>query len=236
MKKANILLLDIEATNLSANFGFTICVGYKWLGKGRVYCPSIVDFPRFKKDVTCDRSLLKAIEKPIKEADIVITWYGKRFDEPYLQTRRLMNGLPPLAFKAHLDLWETAKRYLKFNSNRLDTVSRAIPLRKKERKTAIESHHWVKAAAGHRPSINYVIKHCKADIKVLEEVYLSMLPFIKKHPNVAYIQTLERALDRCPRCGKGGAVKDGFAATAAQIKQVWYCKNCKAHYQTRRPS
>lgn len=233
--KPKILFLDIEATNLNANYGFVLCVGYKYLGQKRVYCPTLADFRKsFGKDCTNDKKLLKEIRDVIEGADLIVTWYGKRFDIPYLQTRLLLNNLPPYNVKSHLDLWVTAKRHLKFNSNRLDTVSRVLPTKNKEYKTPIESIHWIRASAGHKPSINYVKKHCVADIKVLEQVYQKMLPFIQDHPNLAYLLNPEVKGDKayCPNCGHYPCMRDGYAATKRQVKQVWYCKSCKHHYQT----
>jgi len=76
-KEPKILIFDIESTNLAANFGYILCVSYKWADKKEVHTIRIDRFPLFKKDPTNDREVVKAFGEVFNEADRVVAHYGK---------------------------------------------------------------------------------------------------------------------------------------------------------------
>jgi len=222
VSKPKILLFDIEASNLSANFGFAICVGYKWLGNKKVYCPSVLDFKNsFKKDCTNDKELMLALEPVFDQADGIISWYGSRYDMPFLQTRRLMHDLQPLKIAPHIDAWRIARNHLKFTSNRLETVSRSIPAIK-DHKTPLNSSSWIKGAAGHKASIHYIIEHCKKDVLVLEETFLKLKPFATNLPNFSMLSGVRQ----CPSCGSSNYTHQGIRANHRTLQAQLKCKDC----------
>lgn len=224
MQKPKVLFFDIEATNLSANFGFMLCFGYKWAGQKNPTIISIRDFPdAFKKDCTTDKHVVEAAKGVMDQADMVVSWYGQRYDVPFIQTRLLAHNLKPLLPVPHVDGWRIAKYQLKFNSNRLDTVQRSIP-NSHHSKTPIENRHWVRAAAGHIPSIKYVEKHCRADIQVLEEVYNQLRPFAKNLPSMALLQGGGK--HDCPACGSSKTRSLGRVARHKSVVQRRQCLHC----------
>lgn len=230
IKKPKILLLDIEATNLSANFGYLLCFGYKWLGAKTTQVLSITDYKKtFGQNCTNDRELLKDVAPIMEQSDQWVGWYSTRFDVPFLQTRRLLHNMPPIGDKPHVDGWWVARQRLKFTSNRLDTVSKALPLGEnevKEYKTPLSSQHWIRGAAGHLPSIQYIVHHCKQDVKVLEQVYEKIRPFAQNLPNMSLISNNDRK--GCPACSASfvDCITRGYKATAAVLKRQYSCKKC----------
>jgi uncharacterized protein YprB with RNaseH-like and TPR domain len=224
---SKVLLFDIEATNLSANFGFMLSFGYKWLGDKKPTIVSIADFPHaFGRDCTNDKELVKVIAPVLNAADMWVTWYGERFDVPFVQTRRLLQGLGPVADRPHFDGWRVAKYRLRYTSNRLDTVSRSLPLDEDEvrkLKTPLEDRHWVRGAAGHRPSLEYIDKHCAADVEVLEQVYKKLRPFSASMPSLAVMDGVKG----CPACGSERTQKRGFKATATTVRRQRQCQDCE---------
>ena len=58
---AKILFFDGEMSNLAGNFGYLICIGYKWAHEKKAHVISITDFPLHKKDCTNDKEILKAL-------------------------------------------------------------------------------------------------------------------------------------------------------------------------------
>lgn len=225
-KKPKILLWDIESSNLNANFGFIFCIGYKFLGERKPTIISIRDFPNYKEDPSNDKRVVQEFAKVFNTADVQVTWYGARFDFPFVNTRLLMSGLQPLAPIPHIDGWRIAKYKLKLNSNRLDAVSRIIPGNKTQ-KTPIDNKHWLRAASGHTASVKYVEKHCRADIQVLEKAYMAIRPYASAMPNVAkYINPTHEG---CPICGSFNVHKRGTHLTATGTKQRLQCMKC-AHW------
>src|SRR5688572_12339900 len=102
MPKAKIVHWDLETTNLNANFGFILCGCVKETGKP-IKTVAITDFPRYKADPTNDKDVCKALAKLVSEADIWSTWYGARFDVPFLNSRLIYHGEPPLQPTPHVD-------------------------------------------------------------------------------------------------------------------------------------
>jgi uncharacterized protein YprB with RNaseH-like and TPR domain len=217
---AKICLFDIECTNLNANFGYILCVGYKWFGEKKNHIISITDSPTWDTDPTNDKWVVSETAKVLNQADILVGWYSSKFDFPYLQSKLLMHGLKPMPPIPHVDGWRISRYKMKLTSNRLATVTSFFGL---EDKTPLNGPIWIKAAAGHKPSINYVIRHCRQDVEVLEQVYNKIRPLCTTHPNVSI------ALDDtsgCPICGSSRVHKRGFSIARTCKRQRYQCMDC----------
>lgn len=224
---ARILLLDIEATNLDADMGFLLCVGYKWFGQERVNVTSLLDYPdAFGKDPTNDKYVLRALHPLMVEADLIVAYYGKeyRFDVPFINTRMLWHRLPVLPTTTRIvDLYDVAKRDLKLHSRRLASVLDL--LQASSEKTKLSGRIWIRAAAGHKPSLRYVINHCFWDVKLLEEAYVGLRAFVRTHPNVTG-EFSNRMLGKCRTCGSTRLQRRGYALTRSNRKVRVHCQNC----------
>lgn len=237
VEKPKILLFDIESSNLAANIGFTICVGYKWLGEKKTHIISITDNKKmFKDDPTNDRYVIEAFAKIAESADLCVAHYGGGFDIPFLQTRALEHGLPVIGFPALVDTWRAMKFKLKFNSNRLETLSRSLPYLNEKtapRKTTLDFKMWRRGSAGHLPSIKQIEHHCVMDIRVLEDAYLALRPFISSHP---YLHRLhDNKKEACPSCGSENVQRRGVAVTAKTKMGRLQCQKCSRWYMGKAP-
>jgi uncharacterized protein YprB with RNaseH-like and TPR domain len=219
---SKVLLWDIECTNLRANYGYILCIGWKELDAKKVSCPTIVDFPRFKRDPTNDKDLIKFAASELSKADLWVTHYGSRFDVPYVNSRLLFHGMKPMPPIPHIDTWRIARYKMALNSNRLATISEFLTT--KDEKTALLSPQWIKAAAGHKPSIRYVKDHCVKDVLVLEEVYKKIRPLATTHPNLNIVTDIA---DGCPICGTVGKMqKRGYTIARTSKSQRYQCRDC----------
>lgn len=223
--------MDIEASNLRADIGFVMCVGYQWLGESKVHCPSLLDYPTYDQDRTNDSKLLKDIHKVVSEADILVTYYGGEYayDWPFLRTRMWLSGLPTLPPMAHVDLYRQIKAKFLLSSGKLVNVQRVKNL--KHAKTPLDMRVWAKAMAGHRPEFKRVIEHCVADVKVTAELYPLIREVTTQHPRVT------NNLEACRACG-GKVQSRGYALATKGLKnrkrKVW-CTKCGA-WETRAPA
>lgn len=220
MSKMRICFFDLETSNLNANFGFILCAGWKFLGEKQVYCSKISDYKLYKSDPTNDRELVKATAAALSEADLWVGHYASRFDVPYLNSRLLHHGLAPMPKTPLIDTWRVAKYGLRLNSNRLQTVCEFLGL---EDKTPIKGPHWVKAMAGNKSSLKYIVDHCIQDVLVLEQAYIKLRPLIPNHPNVNIITDVK---DGCPTCGSRKLHKRGMTYTRVFKKQRYQCQEC----------
>lgn len=218
---ARIILWDLETSNLNANFGYILCAGWKVYGEKKVNIFKISDYNLYDKDPTNDKEVVRDMAEVLVSADIHVAHYGKWFDRTYLQSRLLHHGLDPIPNIPLVDTWKIAKDNLKLNSNRLQTITEFLQL---EDKTPIRGPHWVKAMSGNKTSLNYVVKHCRQDIVVLEQVYEKLRPLMTNHPNVNIVSG---STDSCPICGtKGKLQKRGFTIARVNKKQRYQCTEC----------
>lgn len=213
--KVNILFFDIEATNLKADYGYMLCVSWKWADAKKVEHLSITQSPTFAKDHTCDKWLVEEFRKILEKADIIIGHYSTRFDYPYLQTRALYHKLKPLPNPNHIDTWRVARKTLALHSNRLASLAAVMGV---EEKTPLSGPIWIKAMAGHPPSIKYVVEHCDQDVVVLEQVYNKLKALRRDGPKVSVVG--------CPSCGSSKVQKRGIYKTVKKAMHRYNCQSC----------
>jgi len=168
--------LDIETSNLKANFGIVLCwcilddknkLHADWLVKG--------DLPSGEED----KRIIYSCIREMREFDRIVTHYGTYFDIPFLRTRALIHKLdfPAYGDLYHTDVWKLARKSLCIHSNRQDCVAEA--LQGKTIKTRIDHPAWRKAAAGDPDSIKKVVEHCKHDVPDLKKNFYSLLKYHK---------------------------------------------------------
>lgn len=218
----NILAWDIEASNLSADFGIVLCVGFKSVGTGKAEVLNILDYQGADGDlIRAEKRLLVDVSEKLLTADVWLTHYGTWYDIPFINTRLLYHGLPvvPPTF-AHLDTWKISRNRLKLRNNRLVTISGFLGT--KEEKNAIKPEQWLRALGGHRPSMRYIVEHCRRDVVVLEETYLRLRPLVLDHPN----RGLVGGRGACGVCGGASLQKRGFHITRTRRYQRFQCSKC----------
>jgi uncharacterized protein YprB with RNaseH-like and TPR domain len=176
---SKVLIWDIETSNLDADFGTLLCVGYKWLGEDEVHLISINDYKSFKHDPTNDKHLVRDFLKVYNEADLTVAYNGILFDRPWLIAKVMEHGLEIPPNIPMQDPYWCVKSNLRISRKSLQNVS--YFLRLSAEKTPVEGKIWKRAAVGHEPSLEYIKEHCEADVHVLEEAYLYLRPLMRTH-------------------------------------------------------
>lgn len=164
---------DIECTNLNADYGYMLCYCIKVGGEDTII-RGVIDKKDLEKNL--DRVLVTQCLKDLAKFDRIFTYYGTKFDIPYLKARALIHGIPitSLSFgsRFHKDMYYVAKRNLKISSRRLENVSRLLI--GSTRKTHLEPTIWTYASMGDKKSLDYVVNHCDGDVLDLEDVHMIM--------------------------------------------------------------
>jgi uncharacterized protein YprB with RNaseH-like and TPR domain len=172
--------LDIEATNLAANFGYILSWYIKEKGKNH-YDYAVIT----KKEIQSydfDRRVVGELLEAMKNYSVLYVHYGsdRRFDIPFIRTRAFVNGLqkmlPDYMDVFIMDTYPIARNKLKLNSNRLGTIAEALGV--KDKKTPLCGRQWTLAAIGDEDALKYIALHNKKDVDVLEKV----------HEKLAYIE------------------------------------------------
>jgi len=213
----NILFLDIEATDLNADIGNLLSIGYKWQDEKKVHVLSVLEHPG--KNLNDDRPLLKAFEPIFQKADLVVHHFGDYYDIPFLQTRRLVHGMPPMPSVKTVDTWRICKKHLRFGSNRLQRVLDALKC--PYQKTPLRLSVWADARVGIKSAIKYIITHNYWDVKVLEWVYNKLAPVYPSHPKIV----ASPGNKYCPLCG-GASRSLGHYVGLVHRVQRRICKKC----------
>lgn len=181
-KEEKVGFLDIEASNLDANFGIMLTYCIKDGNSNKIYSGVISkeDINKYEADKTDTRVLKQCIEDMLK-FDRLVAHYGKRFDFPFIRTRALICGVDFPDFGSIFidDTWIWAKYKLKLNSNRLDTI--ATTLFGESDKTHLQYKYWVGGIRGDKKSLDYILKHNKIDVLELEKIYNKLKSFVKQN-------------------------------------------------------
>lgn len=174
--------LDIETTNLNATkgLGFILCASMKLLGARPIHTVRIDKSPKYRQNLYNDTYVVDGIAAWLQkeDPDIVVHFNGDRFDIPYIQTRLLGAGKRPLPPARYIDHWKTGRYNLRLHSLSMDAMG--IHLGVQHRKTRFDPIVWQSAAYGSKPDLDKIVRHCEADILVLEEIHQRVAPLLRK--------------------------------------------------------
>lgn len=167
--------------------------------------------------------MLKAAWGWLDQADVLVTYNGKRFDVPHLYRELAIAHYQPPSPVQHVDLLEVVKQRFLFASNKLDHVARELGL---GGKVAHEGHElWVKCMAGDADAWQRMREYNEGDTRLTEQLYERLLPWISRHPSVGLYVENGTA---CPQCGANELVRQGYALTALSKFQRYRCSSCGA--------
>jgi uncharacterized protein len=119
------LFLDTETTGLCGGSGtYPFLVGIAWWDAGGL---EVEQF--FMRDHSEEHSVLLALSERLAERRVLVTFNGKSFDWPLLETRyRMTRAIHPPQIKAHLDFLHPARNLwrLRLGSVRLAELERQV--------------------------------------------------------------------------------------------------------------
>lgn len=197
--------------------GTVICFAAKWLGDPDSKTVFMSDFHDGHE------AMVEKAWELIDEADAVVHYNGRAFDIKHLNREFLLQGLGPPSPHRDIDLLTVARSRFKFPSNKLDYVSQALGVGSKVKHAGFEL--WTGCLAGDKKSWATMKKYNIGDIKITEEVYYKLRPWIKSHPIVGLYSGDTHS---CTNCGSKELQRRGTYKTPATVFQKYYCKSCGA--------
>jgi hypothetical protein len=126
---------------------------------------------------------------------------------------------PPSPSKV-VDTLREARKYFYFTSNRLGNLGEILGVGTKEPTGGFKL--WKQCMEGDKKAWKAMIDYCKQDVRLLEQVYLKLRPFINNHPNIGSIT----GNGVCPKCGSKEITYRGYAITTAGKYRRFQCKDC----------
>jgi hypothetical protein len=192
---------------------------YKVLGENKTYAYGLCDFPGYKKDKDDDTKLVKKLHEVLSDADVVVAHNGDEFDIKKANARFLAAGLtPPTPYKS-IDTKKVAKKYFKFDSNKLDELGRYLGIGRKLQTGGFDL--WKGCMYGDMKAWTLMKKYNKQDVDLLEKVYLRLRPWITNFP------TFENR-GVCRNCGSTRLQSRGHRYTISNKIQRLQCSGCGA--------
>jgi hypothetical protein len=159
-ERANALaFVDIEASNLKADFGTVVVVSIKPYGKEPV---------TFSTGPGRDKGLLQDVQKEMSKYPVWVTFYGKMFDIPFLNSRALVNGLPPLPKYHHIDLYWVIK--LQTALSRRNQAHLLEWLEAPSKKMSVSPNVWAELPV-RKDALPKLVERCESDVIGLEAMY-----------------------------------------------------------------
>ena len=234
-RQVKILTLDIETSPSLAyvwrlfkeniplqrlvETGEVICVAAKWYDEEDVMFFSVHHDGK--------EEMLKGIYDLLSEADVVVTYNGKKFDIPHLNREFILAGMTPPAPYAQVDLYWTARQKFNFISNKLDNVAQELGLGAKIEHAGFQL--WIDCMQGDPDAWEQMKTYNVGDVVLTEKLYTRLLPWIAPHPTASLFadpEARENGLPACPNCAGTNLKPRGRAYTSVSVFQRYRCEDC----------
>ena len=131
--------LDIETTSLKANIGIMLSWAIKTRDTSETTSALITKEEIFDGDY--DKRIVEMLCEELNNYDTLLTYYGTRFDIPFIRTRAIDNNIrfPFYREVSHKDLYYQVRSKLRLNSNSLKTATEFLGIRGK---TKLDPRVW----------------------------------------------------------------------------------------------
>lgn len=244
--KPKILILDVEnSPNLAYVWGlweqtinegmvenswFMLSWAAKFLGEKKIYSDALINHPReYKKNPEDDKPILQELWKLMDESDIILGHNIDAFDCRKINARFIMNGMtPPSPYKT-IDTLKISRKYFFFTSNKLNDLSKYLKIGEKVKTGGFEL--WQKCIRGDKNAWKTMIMYNIHDVRLTEQVYLKLRPYMEQHPNLNVYMDINDP--KCPKCSSQHVKKEGFYYTATSKFQRYSCLDCKGWFRDR---
>lgn len=237
---ARILLLDIETapslgyawakwdTNIIefTRDWYILCFGYKWLDETGVTVKSLPEYKGYKKSLHDDKALMADLWALLDEADIIVAHNGDSFDIKKINARFLVHGLTPPSTYKTVDTLKVARKYFRFESNKLNDLGKTLGVGAKL--PHIGFALWKGCMDGDAAAWEVMTQYNAQDVSLLEEIYLRLRPWASTHPDVSLYGDTDGKPDspQCPNCGSHHIQRRGMAVARTRRYQRLNCQAC----------
>ena len=205
---------------------YLLSFSYKWGHEKKVSTLALPDFKGYKPGDTNDRELLHALACLLNICDIAIAHNGDGFDFKKINSRLLTHNIaPPRPYKT-VDTLKIARRYFKFDSNKLDNLGRYLGVGQKL--AHIGKDLWLGCMAGDAKCWATMKRYNAQDVRLLEAVYLKLAPWHATHPDL----TMYGSGQGCPLCQSMHYSRQGVKVNRTRRAQQFKCCDC-GHWWSR---
>jgi hypothetical protein len=160
-RAGGLIFVDIESSGLKGDYNSVLVVSIKPYGKK--------PFSFNINKVGSDRTVVSSAKAELERAKVWVTYYGKGFDIPMLNTRLLKHGLYPIDKRPHIDMYFTLKSNIltarKSQGHLLQWLGTP------QQKMGVSADVWNQMATDPGKHMPQMIARCESDVKGLEALY-----------------------------------------------------------------
>jgi uncharacterized protein YprB with RNaseH-like and TPR domain len=184
--KQKVGIVDIEASNLKADFGVVICYSMLDLNSDTMISRIVTKKELFERKRQPDYGVMKDFCADVRRFDRIIGFYASdgKFDIPFLRSRAVSQDLdfPGYGEVIMEDVWPIIKYKFCISSNRIANASRFLV--GQSSKTNWFATYWIRAIQGDKAALAYIKDHCERDVQDTKKLYLKVRRF-KRQANTS---------------------------------------------------
>lgn len=162
-KTHTLAFVDLESTGLKGDYNSVLVVSFKPYGRA--------PYALVCEEPGNDKELLYCVHEEMARYQCIVTYYGKGFDIPMLNTRMLGWGIEPLEPMHHIDMYFTLKS--KLLTGRRSQGHLLEWLDTPEKKMSVGAGEWNKVlnSATRKEAMAKMVKRCNSDTTGLCDLY-----------------------------------------------------------------
>lgn len=166
---------------------------------------------------------LERLWRTMDEADVLVHWNGQSFDTPHIMRELKEAGFDPPSPARQLDLMRGVKKVFKFESNKLDHISRRLLDDRKVPHAGFKL--WLDVMNGDEKARRLMARYNRQDVDLLVDLYDELRAWVPL-PVARPPKVSETTGASCPACGSANLVRKGFAYTKQSRYQRLRCVDC----------
>lgn len=168
--------LDIEADGLKTDFAtmLTWCIKER----GGKIVSGVIRKDELFDEIDVDRRLITDLSTELSKYKIIVTYFGTRYDLPFIRTKAMRYNLPLLEYgdTYHFDLFYTVRAKMNLSRKSLDNACDYLGIKGK---TEIDKESWRRAKYGNKAGLAEVLNHNEGDVNILEQLHEKLIPYRK---------------------------------------------------------
>lgn len=177
-RKPKIGYIDIETSNLNANYG--IIITYCILDNDTdEIIENSIDISEIRNG-NFDKRICRQLIKDMFKFDVLKGYWSTGFDIPYMRARCLKWKLNFPVYKEidHKDVYYMVKRLLKIHSNSLEAATKFLGIKGKNH---VHGDQWMMALMCdgeiQKKAMDYILDHNRKDVRILKKLDLKLMEF-----------------------------------------------------------
>ena len=179
--------LDIETTDLNADYGIICCYCIKDASSDKIYedhltLDDIKKYSSKKRDIEPkeDTRVISSLVKDLQNFDRLVLHYGCGFDLPFIRTRAVICRVPYPSHGLYVmsDTWVMLKKKFKLSRNSLENGCRKLVGVSNKDHLSMSIKHG--ALRGEQWAIDDMLVHCRKDVTDTEALYNLVSKYSRK--------------------------------------------------------